>query len=159
MKLLLDKCTIIRISEPIKKFYAEKCAISLTELMGNGPLKEKYRIDMINWSDKIRFEDPGRFCRSACENAKECPFWIVCDIRRKTDIDFFKKTYDDRIKTVRINARESIRKARGWIFTKGVDDVASECDLDSYQNWDLEISNEESDQGVFGILQLLDKFK
>ncbi|XP_044744231.1 phosphomevalonate kinase [Coccinella septempunctata] len=155
--ILLDKCTIVRISAPIKKYYAEKCGISLEELLSDGPSKEKVRLEMINWSEKMRSQDPGCFCRSACENAELCPIWIVSDIRRRTDLEFFKKSYGNKIKTVRINAAEDIRKARGWIFTKGVDDVASECDLDKYSNWDLEIRNEGSEQEILKILELLNK--
>lgn len=67
----LDKCTLVRISEPIKKHYSEKCNIDLAELLGDGPLKEKFRKEMIVWSDEMRSSDPGYFCRSACENGKQ----------------------------------------------------------------------------------------
>lgn len=52
-------------------------------------------------------------------SAKPSPIWIVSDIRRNTDIEFFKKTYGKKIKTVRINASENIRKNRGWVYVKG----------------------------------------
>lgn len=105
-------------------------------------------------------------------SAKASPIWIVSDIRRNTDIEFFKKTYGKKIKTVRINASEIIRKNRGWVYVKGwfwlffyklslnnsilgVDDVASECDLDNYRYWDLEVSNEGSDDEICKVLELL----
>ena len=34
--------------------------------------------------------------------------------------------------TVRVEAEDSTRAARGWVFTSGVDDGESECGLDSY---------------------------
>lgn len=69
------------------------------------------------------------------------PVVIVSDIRRKTDIRFFHdQGYN--IKTIRINADEEVRKARGWKFENGVDDVQSECDLDNIQQWDLVIEND-----------------
>lgn len=72
------------------------------------------------------------------------PIIIVSDIRRKTDIQFFKnENYD--IKTVRIEADDSIRQQRGWTFQEGVDDVQSECDLDDFEKWDFEINNDGSD--------------
>lgn len=68
----------------------------------------------------------------------------MSDIRRKTDIQFFKnENYD--IITVRIEANDSIRQQRGWIFQKGVDDVQSECDLDDFDNWDFQIKNNGGD--------------
>lgn len=42
--------------------------------MSDGPYKEKYRLDMINWSDKVREEDPGHFCKIACENGKQVQY-------------------------------------------------------------------------------------
>lgn len=35
-----------------------------------------------------------------------------------------------------------MRKARGWVFQNGVDDVQSECDLDDFTQWDLIINND-----------------
>lgn len=35
--------------------------------MSDGPYKEQHRLDMINWSDSVRAEDPGYFCRAACK--------------------------------------------------------------------------------------------
>lgn len=66
---------------------------------------------------------------------------IVSDIRRKTDIKFFRD-HGYNIKTIRINADDDVRKARGWIFENGVDNVQSECDLDDVQQWDLKIEND-----------------
>lgn len=68
----------------------------------------------------------------------------MSDVRRKTDIHFFKnENYD--VKTVRIEANESIRQQRGWIFQKGVDDVQSECDLDDFDKWDFQVNNNGGD--------------
>lgn len=79
---------------------------------------------------------------------------IVSDIRRKTDIQFFKnENYD--IKTVRIEASDEVRKKRGWIFQEGVDDVQSECDLDNYEEWDFKIDNNGGD-GLQHIIERLD---
>lgn len=35
--------------------------------MGDGLYKEKYRIDMINWSDEVREKEPGYFCKIATQ--------------------------------------------------------------------------------------------
>lgn len=45
--------------------------------------------------------------------------WLVSDIRRKTDIKWFKDTYGDKVKTVRISANDNVRQQRGWMYTKG----------------------------------------
>lgn len=69
------------------------------------------------------------------------PIVIISDIRRKTDIEFFRSQRYN-IKTVRINASEDVRENRGWTFECGVDDVQSECDLDDVTQWDLVIDND-----------------
>lgn len=76
-------------------------------------------------------------------NVGSKPVVIVSDIRRKTDIRFFRDNGYN-IKTIRINADAEVRKARGWKFQIGVDDVQSECDLDDIRQWDLVIENDGS---------------
>ena len=44
--------------------------MDLKELLSDGPLKEKYRKDMITWSDEVRAKDYGYFCRVAMEKGK-----------------------------------------------------------------------------------------
>ena len=65
----------------------------------------------------------------------------MSDIRRKTDVQWFKSEYSDKIRTIRVEADLDTRKNRGWIFTEGVDDVDSECNLDDFSDWDLQIKN------------------
>lgn len=69
---------------------------------------------------------------------------IVSDIRRKTDINFFKKEYGSfsSLKTIRISCPDDIRQERGWLFQEGVDDVQSEIDLDKIVGWDFEFLND-----------------
>ncbi|CAG4965661.1 unnamed protein product [Parnassius apollo] len=140
-KVLIDKCEIIKISQPIKSYWAKENNLSLDELLSDSKYKEQYRMDMIKWSDEMREKDYGCFCRAACQNAADNTVWIVSDIRRKTDIKWFKENYGPLLKTIRIIADEETRKERGFDFQAGVDDVASECDLDDYAEWDLVIDN------------------
>ena len=74
----------------------------------------RYRLDMITWSTAIRQADYTYFCKAAIEkyNAAQYPIWIVSDCRRETDFKYFKETYGDKVKTVRIEASEEIRTER-----------------------------------------------
>lgn len=54
---------------------------------------------------------------------------------------WFKETYGEVIRTIRLIADEQTRIERGFQFKPGVDDVASECGLDNYNDWDLVINN------------------
>lgn len=67
-----DKCTILRISGPLKQLYADNHNLQWEELMSDGPYKEQHRLDMINWSDSVRAENPGYFCQAACKAGKYC---------------------------------------------------------------------------------------
>lgn len=49
----------------------------------------------------------------------EKPIWIVSDIRRKTDIRWFKENFGTVVSTVKIVSDEQVRKSRGWIFEEG----------------------------------------
>lgn len=96
---------------------------------------------MIVWSDKKRAEDYGVFCREASRGISKQTV-IVSDIRRKTDIKWFRETFGDKIKLIRIICNDCVRKERGWTFQEGVDDIQSECDLDDWTEWDLLIGND-----------------
>lgn len=115
--------------------------MNLTELLSDGPYKEKYRKQMIIWSDEKRAENYGIFCREASNQISK-PTVIVSDIRRKTDIKWFREKFADKIKLIRIKCDDCVRTERGWKFQEGVDDIQSECDLDDWNEWDLLIEND-----------------
>ncbi|EAA06245.5 AGAP000338-PA [Anopheles gambiae str. PEST] len=153
-RLGTDRAQIVRISEPIKRHWAEAMGLDLAALLGDGAYKERYRRQMIEWSDGRRQEDYGVFCRAACATIDR-PICIVSDVRRQTDVRYFREAYgpETRLRTVRIEASEQVRHGRGWQFQAGVDDVQSECDLDGYAGWDLVLTNERPD----GVGELLDR--
>lgn len=107
--------------------------------MDSSGYKETYRKAMIVWGEEMRHKDPGYFCRLATEEADKL-VWLVCDARRTTDMDYFKKHYGQCAITVRVEASEAVRLERGWTFTPGVDDAESECGLDQY-SCDIVITN------------------
>ncbi|XP_017081469.2 probable phosphomevalonate kinase [Drosophila eugracilis] len=158
-----SRSRIVRISEPIKSEWARKLQLDLTALLSDGPYKEKYRRDMIVWSDEVRAQDYGYFCRVAMEEAlahHQTPYILVSDVRRKNDIKWFRETYgSERVVTLRLTSRPETRCARGWTFTTGIDDVPSECDLDDMPDgFDFVLANdEELDQEA--IDTLLDKLQ
>nr|CAG4649766.1 EOG090X0FYC [Scapholeberis mucronata] len=135
---------IIQISAPIKKHWAELKGLDLDQLLSDGPYKENYRAEMILWGEQKRATDPGFFCRSAIQlfNGDKYPIWIVSDLRRTTDLEFFTQTYQELVTSVRITASNEVRIQRGFVSTPGVDDAESECGLDHVTNWDLIIQND-----------------
>ena len=100
--------------------------------MGTSAYKEKYRQDMIVWSEAIRNKNPEHFCKLATAKGVE-PVWLVCDARRESDMLYFHKYHSCRLLTVRVHASEEVRAKRGWVYNKEVDDAQSECGLDHYK--------------------------
>ncbi|KAF7996637.1 hypothetical protein HCN44_002283 [Aphidius gifuensis] len=143
-KLGSDNSVILKLSGPIKSHWANTQQLNLNDLLSDGPYKEQYRLQMIKWGEETRNKDYGYFCNAAIDmyNAREKKIWIVSDVRRKTDIKWFTENYKNICKTIRIISNNDIRSQRGWIFTPGVDDSETECDLDDVHDWDLEIVNE-----------------
>lgn len=71
------------------------------------------------------------------------PVVIISDVRRKSDIKYFKDESFS-IRAIRINVNDDVRRKRGWSFEDGVDNVQSECDLDDFNEWDLILKNDDS---------------
>lgn len=133
---------LIHISEPIKKRFAQLrgSEVDAERLLDASPYKEKFRREMIEWSDAQKREDPRIFCRIAAEWALNGtnhanssapsvllnPIWIIVDCRRPDEMAYFENA-GVVVVTVRITADEATRRFRGWIHVDGVDDVARWC--------------------------------
>jgi len=128
-----EKCHLVHVSAPLKKQYAKENGLDFEKLMSSGDYKEIHRKKMILWGEEVRSKDPGFFCSEAT-NSLTKDFWIVVDSRRPSDVKYFTEAYQKKVKLVRIQAPTCVRKSRGWVFTKGVDDAASECALDYLDN-------------------------
>ncbi len=135
-----ELAVILRISSPLKAEYAKIHDLNYEKLLDSTEYKENYRASMVKWGEEKRRIDQGYFCRKveALGLQTEKPIWIVSDIRRKTDIKYFEKFENFRL---RIQADEDIREKRGWKFTQGIDDSETEVDLDFYENWDYILKN------------------
>ncbi|XP_023246064.1 phosphomevalonate kinase [Copidosoma floridanum] len=142
-----NKSVIIKLSGPIKCHWAKEKNLDAEQLFSDGKYKEYYRLEMTKWGESMRKEDHGYFCKAAIlmYNANDKDVWIVSDARRQTDLKWFNANYGDKCKTIRIACDDEIRKSRGWVFTKGIDDSETECDLDAVSDWDLNINNSGED--------------
>lgn len=138
---------IVRLSGPLKQQFAQENGLDLDLLLGPGPYKEQFRSEMIQWGEDQRKADPGFFCRLATTAATQ-PVWLVSDARRISDLIWFRTQYPTQTRTIRVQTSDQTRTERGWIYTPGVDDVESECGLDSVLDWDWIISNEGDSQNL-----------
>nr|XP_003703512.1 PREDICTED: phosphomevalonate kinase [Megachile rotundata] len=153
-----DNSGVIKLSGPIKSHWAKSLGLDIDLLMGDGGYKENYRLEMAKWGESIRKKDHGYFCRAAINmyNARNKSVWIISDVRRKTDLQWFRENFKDACKTICITSDKSIREKRGWIFTPGIDDSETECDLDDVNTWDLMVTN--NDDNIEPILQTILQF-
>ena len=130
-----------RLSGPLKKAYAEEHDLDYAELLTASSYKEQHRARMITWGEERRNADAGFFARKVLRAASK-PILIISDARRPGDVAFFQENVP-RVITVRVEASQETRKARGWVFSTGVDDAESECGLDAYEPWDVVLKNED----------------
>lgn len=157
----LDKCTIIRLSSPIKQHFCVKYNMELTEMLSSSSYKETIRKEMIAWGEEQRKMDPGVFCRMITEEAllSQNKVWIVSDARRLSDVEYFRSyASENNVKCycVRVFANEETRTQRNWKFTSGVDNAESECGLDTYKQWDFVYRNSMNDNFMRDIKTLCD---
>lgn len=117
---------------------------------------------MVEWSESVRKDDANIFLRQAIEDAdafNKSNIWILVDARRSCDLQYFltdERFINSKIVTIRISASDSVRTERGYIFTPGIDDVDSECGLDSWTNWTYTIDNNDSDQLMKQLVPIID---
>ncbi|KAI6659755.1 Phosphomevalonate kinase-like [Oopsacas minuta] len=132
-------CAIFRLSAPLKKSYATIHTLDLDQLMSATEYKEIHRKNMIEWGEEVRNKDPGYFCRLATEEGHLYTIWIISDVRRHSDVSYFRQKYN--CVTVKVAATQSVREERGFKFVDGVDNAQSECGLDNLE-CDITIQND-----------------
>lgn len=161
VKRLSEKnCIVIRVASPIKKHFCQKYNMDYTEIMTASQYKEQRREEMIKWGEAERAKNPSVFCWAVSKEAVSSgkPVWILSDARRPTDVEFFgeyAEKNDASFFSIRVSADVQTRESRGWKFTKGVDDVDSECALDEYKRWSHSFENSSSSSNV---LSKIDEF-
>merc|ERR1712226_570540 len=137
---------IYHISKPLKCQFAIENNLNFQELCTSSTYKEKYRTQMVKWGEEQRSQDPSIFCSKIkfYKESDQLQMNVVCDIRRKTDIEYFKNKYTNttkhRIVTVRILSDLPTRESRGFVFDENIDNSETECDLDEY-DFDFTIEN------------------
>lgn len=62
-----NQAIVLKISAPIKSFWAKSNNLNFDHLLSASSYKEQHRRAMIDWSEEERCKDPGIFCRQAVE--------------------------------------------------------------------------------------------
>lgn len=164
-RLLVDELESLKlrvasvgISDPLKEEFASLHQhLDSEELKTDSAYKERVRKEMVDFGERMRSKDPGYFCRypsprpsnnglfhfrqAIARAADETQVVVVRDCRRPTDIAFFRQNFE-KILLVRIQCSADARTQRGYEFTSGIDDAETECALDGFHEWDVEVVNE-----------------
>ena len=161
VETLGERCTVITLSKPIKSHFAALYSMNLTEMMSSSAYKEQRRQEMVKWGEDQRAQNPFVFCESIAKEAEGSgkEIWIVSDLRRRTDVKYFEKYCQDngiQLKLIRVNCDEETRGERGWVFTEGIDDAETECDLDPFNSWDVVVDNSKNDNLELQFKELCD---
>ncbi|CAH8483241.1 unnamed protein product [Schistosoma curassoni] len=134
-------CLVVRISEPIKSYFAEHYGLDLSELLSSNEYKEKYRKQMIDWMEQ---EISIRRC-----GIPHPDIIIISDARRTNDVEYLIRTFGrSKCLLIRIVTPIEVRIERGWSYVDGVDNAMSECGLDEFTCWDYILSND-GDESAF----------
>ena len=160
----LNDYVVLRIASPMKRQFAEERGLDFDKLLDSSSYKESYRKDMVEWSERLRANDSCLPLRLAIDelNAREKSIWILSDARRLCDIQFFKTSEEFRnskIVTIRICASIETRMKRGWVFTECIDDKETECGLDSYEEWDHVITNDDKEDLMRHMQTIIDLYQ
>ncbi|XP_063592251.1 phosphomevalonate kinase-like [Penaeus indicus] len=121
----------VRLSGPIKQQFAANNGLDYSSLLSASEYKEKYRLQMIEWSEAKRAEDSGFFIRAAIEMYEG-----VDDAESECDLD-------------------GVTEWDSEVDNSGVDDAESECDLDGVTEWDSEVDNSGDARVVEELLEKL----
>jgi len=134
--------SIVHLSAPIKLAYASEHNLDYNLLMSDGAYKERHRLAMVEWSERVRAGDSDYFCRLAVPSVHPSVL-IVADCRRPTDIAYFETHFSQcsHVFRLRIHASDDVRRTRSFVYTVGIDDCATECALDEYTKWDMVFDN------------------
>ena len=104
---------------------------------------------MIKWGEDCRKQDEGYFCQRATKGTSK-RVWVISDARCPSDMEYLCTQFQ--CMTVRVTTSEEGRRCRGWIFTSGVDDAASEYALDTI-SYNVVIENNEDEEVLMGGLK------
>jgi phosphomevalonate kinase len=147
----LHTAKIVHLSAPIKHAYAQEHHLDYQQLMSDGEYKEQHRAAMVDWSERMRVADPDYFCRLTMPSSPHSPdnapaVLIVADCRRPSDLAYFARHFShcSHIFRLRIHSTDVVRHTRGFVYTEGIDDCATECALDDYTDWHMTIDNNSS---------------
>lgn len=130
-----------------KRAFADKMGIDLERLRNDRVFKETHRLAMIDYHARRNQEDPEWCLKEALETATEAraDVLLLSDWRTREDFQYFARyARNSDIFTVRIDASDEARSARGWIPDARKDTSYTEVGLDDWKGWGACVDNSDN---------------
>lgn len=131
-------------ADPLREMYAQVIGVD-PAVLKDPKTKELYRPGMIAWADVQRSINPDVFVNRWKDTVPKDGAWICDDIRRRNELAAVVALNGN---PMRIDCNIGLRIKRGYVFTPGVDDHPTECDLDEialFQEPAHKVKNQETD--------------
>ena len=127
-----------------KKLFCNIYKLDYNKFMNDRSYKEMYREAFIKFAENEKNKDKYIWCKKAMKDIVNYNnIIIISDLRYPVEYEFFLSCYKRYIITIRINSLDNVRKKRGWVFNKKIDNHLSETGLDKlfynhvlYNNYD-----------------------
>jgi len=115
--------------------------VELARLLGERAYKEAWRPQLTEFTVAALRGDPLVFCRAVADRiaaAEEVA--VISDLRLRLEVAHLRSRFA--VHVVRVTRSDGWREASGWRWTQGVDDHATETELDDRGLWDEEFLND-----------------
>lgn len=116
-------------------------AVELARLLVDRAYKEAWRPQLTEFTVAALRGDPLVFCRAVADRiAAADEVAVVSDLRLRLEVAHLRSRFA--VHVVRVTRPDALRAASGWRWTPGVDDHATETELDDPGLWDEEFLND-----------------
>ncbi|MFO0662154.1 MAG: hypothetical protein U0165_20320 [Polyangiaceae bacterium] len=109
--------------------------------------KEAWRPELTRFTEEQLAVDPQVFARQILDE-DHAETVLISDLRLRTEIECLIS--ESQPIFVRLTRSDASRAASGWVFTPGVDTHRTETELDTWNGWDEQVTND-------GTLEALDQ--
>lgn len=152
-------CIKISHSDINKQLYCEKVGADLNRMLLDRDYKESHRNKLIAFAQKQQQGNPLFLSELVLEKilnviTNNVDIVFISDFRRKMEQHFFEQRFgQNNIITLRINASNTSREARGWLYDHIKDTKYTECELDDKIDWNLLFNNDSTKEATIQWVQ------
>lgn len=124
-----------------KEMFCKENNLDFDRMLNDQAYKESYRSQLVKYANtQITSNSPSYFVDNLLKKYdNQNQLVIIPDIRLEADISPYF-TRENSIK-VKVTTSDEVKKKRGWVYNKEIDEAPMECALDNYSVWDVILKN------------------